>query len=154
MKCKCGCGSRPSKGRQYISGHNLVGLVRTEEHSRKIGEAQRLAWMNKRKRLPVGSTNLDAHGYTRVKVHAGLGEWKKEHIIVMEDHIGRRLTRDEVIHHINGIRTDNHIDNLYLCTTIGAHSRVERSAKVLVKQLLRDGIMVFDKKRGCYELAS
>jgi hypothetical protein len=34
----------------------------------------------------------------------------------MEQNIGRRLTRGEVIHHVNGKRDDNRIENLKLMT--------------------------------------
>jgi len=49
----------------------------------------------------------------------------KEHIKIMEDHIGRKLYDNEVVHHINENKKDNRLENLQLMTK-SEHSSLHR----------------------------
>jgi hypothetical protein len=64
------------------------------------------------KNQPVGS--LDKDGYMRLYID---GKHIGEHRYVMEQHLNRKLTRDENVHHLNGNRSDNRLENLELWNT-------------------------------------
>ncbi len=47
--------------------------------------------------------------------------WMMEHRLVMEQHLGRRLSATEVVHHVDHDGLNNSIGNLMLCESRGAH---------------------------------
>lgn len=149
--CACACGGRPTPGRRFVTGHNLRTLgPRTESHKQRISAGARLAWATKRPRMPLGSRRLDANGYWLIKVCEGGGRWDKEHVLVVEEAIGRRLTAGEQVHHINGVKTDNGPENLQLCRDSSEHQQIEATFRRLLPELLAAGLVVYDREAKEY----
>lgn len=63
--------------------------------------------------------------YKAIKVN---GIKRDEHRYIMEQHIGRKLSRNEVVHHKNGDKRDNRIENLEIMS-LSEHTKKHKTGK-------------------------
>ncbi len=82
---------------------------------------------NNRKDGPTWWTN--AKGYIEGRVWVdGKRVYVKQHRWIMEQHLGRPLLPDEDVHHKNGVKNDNRIENLELISH-GDHSTISNKGR-------------------------
>lgn len=63
-----------------------------------------------------GGSSINREGYVVLRTEDGP---KKEHRHVMEQHLGRKLLSEEIVHHFNAIKDDNRIENLVVISPNG-----------------------------------
>lgn len=91
------------------------GKALSNEHKKKLGESHYEHGTNK--------------GYRRLGRDKGR---RLEHIYIAEQRLGRRLFKDEVVHHKDGNKQNNSLENLVVLTR-SAH------AKLHIKNAIRGG---------------
>jgi HNH endonuclease len=115
--CGCGCGqiissiNRWRKSRRWLKGHRLIQHNNPNWH---------------------GGINIH-NGYIliRNKAHpyANGGGYVREHRLIMEKFLGRYLDPSEDIHHKNGNKQDNRIENLELLKSRSDHIKQYHTIK-------------------------
>jgi len=63
---------------------------------------------------PLFKTGINDRGYCKVKIE---GVTKAAHRLAAEQVLGRKLSRQEAVHHANGIKSDNRPENLWVFPT-------------------------------------
>lgn len=69
-----------------------------------------------------------------------------EHRYVLSNNLGRELKKEERIHHLNGDKEDNRLENLVLCKTNKEHTEIHHKMNKLVFKLIKEGLAYYDGK--------
>lgn len=149
--------------RRAQARNNNNGLTRCRSCAAKItGKARRgkPAWNKgmifehlRGEKSPTwkGGEYQSSDGYTMIK-HTCCRGWKaykKRHIVVVEEQIGRPLEKGEIVHHIDGNKSNDDLENLWL-TSHRDHRNAHQSLQEIGYQLVRSGLVWFNKETGEY----
>jgi len=127
------------KKKEYYKTHVAywTGKQRDEETKRKLLMANignKYHWK--------GGKVID-NGYVEVRhpdhPNAKSNKYVREHRLVIERLIGRPLKKEEVVHHINGIKTDNRPENLICFRNHSAHRIFEERGTASPCDIIFDG---------------
>lgn len=94
---------------------------------------------------------VTSRGYIQV-YDTQRGTYIEEHRYNLEKFLNKELTTHQVVHHINGNKTDNNVFNLYLCETVSEHSHIHSQLEILSFDLFNKNVIIFDKQNGRYKL--
>lgn len=114
----------------YINGHGGLSTQFKKNHDLSKG-TKNTQWR--------GGITKTLSGYVKIKSfdhpHKDFHNYVYEHVLVMENEIGRYLEPNECVHHKNGIKDDNRIENLRLMTR-SEHNRMHSSE--IIKHAIRN----------------
>ena len=68
--------------------------------------------------------------------HKDKDGYVREHRLIAEKYLDRIIKKEEVIHHINHIRTDNRPENLYIFSTQLEHRRFHAKEYLLISNII------------------
>jgi len=108
-ECICECGNIKSILTTDLKSGKVksCGCYNKEMAKKRMSGESNFGWK--------GGTTINKKGYVEIKFGENRG--RLEHRIIYEQHYGIKLLPHQNVHHINGNRTDNRIENLELWDT-------------------------------------
>lgn len=137
-------GTTPGNVYYYAQKHGLLSVNLNKSEAIKSGL---------KKVYPDGQRGENASNWRGGKMKAGKGYiyqyapehpnanqdgYVMEHRLALEKKLGRLLTKEEVVHHIDGVKSNNDIENLELVANMGTHTRDHFERSHITEQVITE----------------
>jgi len=73
-----------------------------------------------------------------------------EHRYIMETHLGRIIKKSEIVHHLDGDKENNVIENLLLCRSPSEHEHIHQLEQRFTEDLIKKGMVYYDYEARCF----
>ncbi len=132
--CSPGCANEFHTKKIAVSCENcgkellrIPALVKKNKHH-FCNQKCRDSWLAEHSELKGVLTGggIYHHGHGYIFLYQSSRKYKAEHRLVMEQHLGRELSSDEIVHHKDGDKTNNDISNLEIVTR-SEHINIHRN---------------------------
>jgi len=137
-------------GEGFTSPRNAVKKGKGKYCSRLCGNRAIAPRGEDNNKWKGGKSISDGYIYILNKEHPNATKhgYVLEHRLVMEKHIGRYLYSWEIVHHINGDKSDNQIENLELLPSNSKHNKLIQEVykeNQYLKQLLSQMVLIMEE---------
>jgi len=136
-KCfnECGNEVKESPSRIRAGRGRFCSRKCFNEYRKKSLQAEKNPCWRGGRHLKVGYWFVYMPGHPK----ANNNRYVAEHRLIMEKSLGRYLLPNEIVHHINHIKTDNRIENLTILTKSEHHKHHSRKENNAMFGKIRDG---------------
>lgn len=92
---------------------------------------------------------INSDGYY-ITYNKELKKYNGSHRVIYEEYYGIKLKSNQYIHHIDGNKKNNKIENLLLCNGCKEHTLIHKQLETISYQLIQEGYILFDKNKKQY----